>query len=159
MAWKSDLASNCQCPPPHIFFPRSGRFISSLKYFSFFVLKYTTSFFHLPFFGRATLLIPLSFDFRANRSERENPILECSKLDVTNSICWEIICLLTGETQQAELEKFSHSHCLIHDEDKSACRHELKQLAVWFNGNNLEVHEAKKNPKEICKSVGGIHRT
>lgn len=51
-----------------------------------------------------------------------------------------------------ELEKFSHSHCPIHDEDKSASGHKLEQLAVWFSGNNLELHDEKKS----CKAVGGM---
>lgn len=73
-----------------------------------------------------------------------NPIPECFLLTVTDAICSDIISFPTGETQQVRLEKFRHSHCLIHDGDELACRHEVEQLAVWFSRNNQEQYAAKK---------------
>lgn len=44
--------------PPHIFPPRLGRFMSSLRHLSFFGLKYTTSFFYPPLFWSSNTANP-----------------------------------------------------------------------------------------------------
>lgn len=80
-----------------------------------------------------------------------NPIPECSQLTVTEAICWEINSFPTGKTQQVKHEKFSHSHCLIHDGDKTACGHEAEQLAVWCSWNDLGPHATAS-----WKDEGGI---
>lgn len=76
-----------------------------------------------------------------------NPIPERFLLTVTDAICSDIISFPTGKTQQVRLEKFRLAHCLIHDRDELACRHEVEQLAVWFSGNNQEQYAAKKAVK------------
>lgn len=91
-------------------------------------------------FPKVRNLYPTAVCLQSLQVSGGNPIPECSQLTVTEAICWKINSFPTGKTRQVKHEKFSHSHCLIHDRDKTACGHEAEQLAVWCSRNNLGPH-------------------